>query len=66
MSQVFIIQGGKTLKGSIDVYGSKNATTPILAASLLSKEPSIISNIPLIEDVLNLLNIIESMGAKIT
>lgn len=66
MSQVFIIQGGKTLKGSIDVYGSKNATTPILAASLLSKESSIISNIPLIEDVLNLLNIIESMGAKIT
>jgi UDP-N-acetylglucosamine 1-carboxyvinyltransferase len=66
MPQSFIINGGKPLKGSIDVYGSKNATTPILSASLLSKEPSIISNIPLIEDVLNLLNIIESLGAKIT
>lgn len=66
MPQSFIINGGKPLKGSIDVFGSKNATTPILSASLLSKEPSIISNIPLIEDVLNLLNIIESLGAKVT
>jgi len=66
MPQSFIINGGKSLKGSIDVYGSKNATTPILAATLLSKQPSIISNIPLIEDVLNLLNIIESLGAEIT
>lgn len=66
MPQSFIINGGKTLKGSIDVFGSKNATTPILAATLLSKEPSIISNIPLIEDVLNLLNIIESLGAEVT
>ncbi len=66
MSQSFIIEGGKTLKGCINVFGSKNATTPILAATLLSREPSTISNLPLIEDVLNLLNIIESLGAKIT
>ncbi len=66
MPQSFIINGGKPLKGSIDVYGSKNATTPILSATLLSEEPSIVYNIPLIEDVLNLLNIIESLGAKIT
>lgn len=66
MNQIFNIVGGNTLKGDIDVFGSKNATTPILAASLLSKEPSTISNLPLIEDVFNLLNIIESLGAKIT
>lgn len=66
MSQSFIIQGGKSLKGTIDVYGSKNAATPILSASLLSKEPSTITNLPLIEDVLSLINIIESLGAKIT
>jgi len=66
MGQSFIIQGGKTLRGSIDVFGSKNAATPILSATLLSKSPSTITNIPLIEDVLNLLNIIESLGAKIT
>jgi len=61
----FVIEGGHPLKGDIDVYGSKNATTPIIAATLLSKEKSVISNIPLIEDVLNMLKIIESMGVKV-
>lgn len=61
----FEIIGGKKLNGEIEVRGSKNATTPILAASLLTKEECIISNIPLIEDVFRMLEIIESMGAKV-
>ena len=47
----FIVQGGKPLKGEIEVRGAKNAAMPILAATLLTKEPSIIDNLPLIEDV---------------
>lgn len=62
---VFEIEGGKRLSGTIDVRGSKNATTPILAATLLSKKTSIISNIPLIEDVFRMLEILESMGATV-
>ena len=61
----FEIQGGKTLSGAIDVRGSKNATTPILAATLLSKETSIIRNVPRIEDVFRMLEILESMGAVV-
>ncbi|MDQ1284162.1 MAG: UDP-N-acetylglucosamine 1-carboxyvinyltransferase [Patescibacteria group bacterium] len=61
----FEIVGGKKLKGSIDVRGSKNATTPILAATLLTREECIISNIPLIEDVFRMLEILESMGSEI-
>lgn len=53
------------MKGVIDVRGSKNATTPILAASLLTKEECVISNIPLIEDVFRMLEILESLGAEI-
>lgn len=63
--EVFEIEGGKKLKGEIVVCGSKNATTPILAATLLTKETCVISNIPLIEDVFRMLEILESMGAKI-
>lgn len=63
--EYFEIQGGKRLKGEIEVRGSKNATTPILAATLLTKEKCVISNIPLIEDVFRMLEILESMGAKI-
>ena len=64
--EYFEIIGGKKLKGEIEVRGSKNATTPILAATLLTKEKCVISNVPLIEDVFRMLEIIESLGAKVS
>lgn len=63
--QYFEIQGGKRLKGEIVVRGSKNAATPILAATLLTREECVISNIPLIEDVFRMVEILESLGAEI-
>lgn len=63
--EYFEIIGQKRLKGSIDVRGSKNAATPILAATLLTKDECVISNLPLIEDVFRMVEILESMGAKI-
>jgi UDP-N-acetylglucosamine 1-carboxyvinyltransferase len=64
-SQKFIINGGKKLQGEIEVMGSKNTALPVLAATILTKEPCIIGNIPLIEDVLKLIKILEEMGAKV-
>jgi len=63
--EAFVINGGKPLKGEISVRGAKNAALPILAATLLSTQPSVIDNIPLIEDVKKLLQIIKSMGAEV-
>ena len=63
--EVFEIEGGKRLKGEIVVSGSKNATTPILAATLLTRDTSVLSNIPRIEDVFRMLEILQSMGAKV-
>ncbi|MGK2849182.1 MAG: UDP-N-acetylglucosamine 1-carboxyvinyltransferase [Minisyncoccota bacterium] len=63
--EVFEIRGGKSLRGEIVVSGSKNATTPILAATLLTRETCVLSNIPLIEDVFRMLEILESMGARV-
>ena len=63
--EYFEITGGKSLSGTIDVRGSKNATTPILAATLLTKEECVISNIPLIEDVYRMLEILESMDVTV-
>ncbi len=63
--EAFKISGGKKLSGSIPVYGSKNATTPILAATLLTKETCVLSNLPLIEDVFRMIEILQSMGAKV-
>ena len=66
MSEKFVIQGGKPLKGEVKIKGAKNAAFPILAATLLTKEPCIISNLPLIEDVLKMIKILESLGAEIS
>ncbi|MBT4516635.1 MAG: UDP-N-acetylglucosamine 1-carboxyvinyltransferase [Candidatus Komeilibacteria bacterium] len=62
----FIIQGGNSLHGSIKVAGFKNAATPIIAATLLSKEEIILHNVPLIEDVKKMIQILVSMGSKVT
>lgn len=61
----FVINGGKKLNGEIEVRGSKNAALPILAATILTKEPCVIGNVPLIEDVLKLIDIIKQMGAEV-
>lgn len=63
--EVFEIQGGKKLSGTIAVSGLKNAATPIIAATLLSRGRSVLSNIPRIEDVFRMLEILESMGVVI-
>lgn len=61
----FIIHGGKPLKGEITVSGSKNAALPILCATLLSKEKSVLENVPDIADVHSMIKILEDLGAKI-
>ena len=61
----FIIQGGNTLKGNIKVAGFKNAATPILAASVLTREEITLHNVPVIEDVKKMIQILVSMGSKI-
>lgn len=62
--QKFIINGGKPLKGKVNIKGSKNATTPILSACLLTREECIIDNIPLIDDVMKMIKLLESMGVE--
>ncbi|MEK7542387.1 MAG: UDP-N-acetylglucosamine 1-carboxyvinyltransferase [Patescibacteria group bacterium] len=61
----FLIHGAKPLRGTIDVKGAKNAAFPILAATILTKENCIIENLPLIEDVFRIIEILESMQAKV-
>ncbi len=61
----FRIIGGKSLRGEIEVNGAKNAATPILAATLLTPKPCEIENIPLIEDVFRMLDILKSIGSQV-
>lgn len=65
MENKFLIQGGVPLRGEVNISGNKNSAGPILAAALLSKEESIIDNIPQVTDVLNQIEILKEIGAKI-
>jgi UDP-N-acetylglucosamine 1-carboxyvinyltransferase len=60
-----IIHGGTPLHGSIRLSGSKNATLPILMASILTDEPIIIGNVPRLRDVATAIELLARLGVKV-
>jgi UDP-N-acetylglucosamine 1-carboxyvinyltransferase len=60
-----IIHGGNPLEGEIAISGAKNAALPILAATLLSKTPVVIANIPHLHDITTTIELLGQMGVSI-
>lgn len=60
----FIIEGKRPLHGKVTISGSKNATLPILASSLLTDEPCTFHNVPDIADIHTLLTLFTILGVK--
>ncbi len=58
-----VIEGGHHLRGRVKIGGAKNATLPLIAASLLVRGPVRFKNVPRLSDVTSFLEIMESMGA---
>ena len=61
-----LIKGGIQLNGEITISGAKNASLPILAATLLASEPVTISNVPHLNDVTTTITLLQSMGVQVT
>ena len=61
----FIIEGGVPLSGEVTPAGNKNAALPLVAACLLTDQPVVLHNIPQIQDVRVMRNLLESLGADI-
>ena len=61
----FLINGPCKIKGKVLISGSKNASLPILAATLLFDKPVIIENLPRVRDIDTMLNLLKSLGSKI-
>ena len=57
-----IIEGGVPLQGEAEISGAKNAALPILCASLLTREPLHVENVPHLRDVTTMLNLLGQMG----
>src|SRR3984893_10553542 len=60
-----IVHGGHTLAGTVKISGSKNSALPILAATLLTKEPCVIHRVPDLSDVHYMLQFLNHLGAEV-
>lgn len=60
------VEGGRALKGTIPISGAKNATLPLMIASLLTDEPLVLDNVPRLADVALLQHILGNHGVDIT
>ena len=61
-----VVEGGHRLEGCVDVEGNKNSALPLLAACLLSDEPSVLSNVPRIKDVQVMADLLVGLGADVS
>ncbi len=61
-----LIKGGKSLSGEIDCSGAKNAALPVIAASILSSDDVTLKNLPYLQDITTMFELIGSMGADIS
>ena len=59
------IKGGRKVSGTVEISGSKNATLPILASTILTNKKIIIKNIPIVKDVETMVTLLSTMGSNI-
>ncbi|MBI4970471.1 MAG: UDP-N-acetylglucosamine 1-carboxyvinyltransferase [Candidatus Omnitrophica bacterium] len=59
-----VIDGGRRLKGQVEISGSKNSALPILAAAILTSEESVIENVPQLRDISTMIKILKDLGAR--
>lgn len=60
-----LITGNGPLHGEVAISGAKNAALPVIAASLLTRDPLLLSNVPAVRDIATALELIETIGCKV-
>jgi len=60
-----LIKGGNPLRGTIKCSGAKNAALPMIAATILCKESVVLRNLPFLQDITTMFELLGSMGAQI-
>ena len=62
----YIIQGGEKAQGEVKISGSKNASLPIIAATILNAGKTTLYNVPEIHDTQMMFEILKKIGGKVT
>ena len=60
-----LIKGGNSLSGKISCSGAKNAALPMIASTILSNESVVLKNLPYLQDITTMFELLGSMGAEI-
>lgn len=60
-----LIKGGNSLKGTVQCAGAKNAALPMIAATILSSDSVVLKNLPYLQDITTMFELLGSMGAEI-
>jgi UDP-N-acetylglucosamine 1-carboxyvinyltransferase len=60
-----VLHGGARLVGRVGIDGAKNATLPAMAAALLTEEECLLENVPVLEDVLVMVELLRGLGAEV-
>lgn len=66
MTEKLIIQGGETLEGTLEISGAKNSALPLIAATLLTDEEVHLKNVPRLDDVQTMLEMVSELGKDVT
>lgn len=64
-AQTIVVRGGHRLLGRVSIDGAKNAALPAMAAALLTEEECILENVPVLEDVLVMVELLRWLGAEV-
>tara|TARA_Y100000590_G_C15694845_1_gene1004740 strand:+ start:350 stop:1606 length:1257 start_codon:yes stop_codon:yes gene_type:complete len=59
------IKGGNKISGTVKISGSKNATLPILASTILANKKIVITNVPIVKDVETMVNLLKTIGSNV-
>ncbi|MDK2972514.1 MAG: UDP-N-acetylglucosamine 1-carboxyvinyltransferase [Candidatus Sumerlaeota bacterium] len=61
---MYVIQGGQPLRGTVTISGSKNACLPLMCAALLAKTPTVLENVPDLRDIRSMKSVLEHMNVR--
>jgi len=64
-AQAIVVQGGNRLAGRVAIAGAKNAALPAMAAALLTEDECVLENVPVLEDVLVMIELLRWLGAEV-
>lgn len=65
VSTRIVTSGGSPLRGRVGIGGAKNAALPMMAAALLTDEPCVLENVPILEDIFVMVELLRQIGAEV-